>query len=210
MKQYINKLTNIHVAVFLFFVVLAAHLDIIFYPSGIFFSSLNYGDLNYYINLRLFTFGSLLSGIFPFWTTKILCGVPVFANSESAVFYPLNLMYVFLPVSKAINFSFLIHFFILSFSSFLWVNNKIKDKAVSILVAIVAAFLSSTYIHACAAHLSNINTCVWFPLLLYFYDRSFSEKSYKYIFPVSIIICLQIFAGHWQYIYYTAGVSLIY
>lgn len=210
MKNYINKLSNLHIAVALFFIVLLTHLDIILYSSGQYFSYHNYGDLNYYINLRVFTFGSLMSGIFPFWTTKILCGVPVFANSESAIFYPLNFIYFILPVSKAINFSFLIHFFILSFSSFLWINNKIKDKFISLVVAVVAAFLSSTYLHACAAHLSNINTCCWFPLLLYFYDKAFKEKTYRYIFPVSIILCLQIFAGHWQYVYYTALASLLY
>ena len=210
MKNNINKLTNFHIALILFFIILISHLDIILYSSGQYFSWHNYGDLNYYVNLRVFTFGSLLSGIFPFWTTKILCGVPVFANSESAIFYPLNLIYFILPVSKAINFSFLTHFFILSFSSFLWINNKIRYKFISLIVAIVAAFLSSTYLHACAAHLSNVNTCCWFPLLLYFYDKAFEEKTYRYIFPVSVILCLQIFAGHWQYVYYTAFVSLIY
>ncbi len=184
MKRFINKLTNFHIALILLFVILAAHIDVVLYSSGQYLSSLNYGDLNYYINIRLFAF--------------------------SGLFYPLNIIYYFIPVSKAINFSFLIHFFVLSFSSFLWVNNKIRDKFISLAVAIVAAFLSSSYLHACAAHLSNVNTFVWFPLVLYFYDKSFTEKTYKYIFPVSVIICLQIFAGHWQYVYYTAITSLIY
>jgi len=98
----------------------------------------------------------------------------------------------------------------LSFSVFLWINNKINNKLVSLYTAIIAVFSASFYLHAVAGHLSNIITMAWFPLLLFLYDKAFKSKNYKLIIPVSVVISLQIFAGHFQYVYYTAMVSSIY
>ena len=210
MKKLFNRLSGFYAALILAAVVAITHIDVLLMPAGQYFASYNWSDLNYYINIRSFVFESLKLGVFPFWTTKILCGIPIFANSESAIFYPLNFIYFLLPVSKAINFSFVLHFFILGFSSFLWLNNKTKDKFISLITAVMCIFMSAPYLHACAAHLSNINTFCWFPFLLYFYDKSFEKKSYFYILPVSAVIAFQIFAGHLQYVYYTALVCLIY
>ena len=210
MSKFFSKLSNISIFFILFFVIFLLHIDIIVAPLNTYFSGLYLKDLIYFINIRQYAINCLLNGIFPLWTAKIFCGMPFFANSETAIFYPLNFIFFVLPISKAINISFILHFFILSFGIFLWIDNKIKDKFISSIVSLVAVFASSFYMHACAGHLSNIITAVWFPYLLYFYDKSFEDNNYKYIFPLTIIICLQIFAGHFQYTYYCALISLLY
>jgi len=210
MEKIFNKLNNFHIAFLLFFIIALVHIDILFSPVGYYFSNLDLKDLNYYINIRRYAADILSSGNIPLWTLKIFSGHPFLANSETAAFYPLNFIFLFLPISKAINFSFLIHFFILSFSVFLWINNKIKNKPVSLLTAVVSVFSASYYMHSCAGHLSNIITMSWFALLLFLYDKTFETKNYKFIIPISAVIALQIFAGHFQYVYYTALVSLLY
>ena len=210
MKNSFNKINNFYIALIILFVIAITHIDIILAPLGYYFSSFDLKDLNYYINIRQYAVDSLLSGIFPFWTTRLFCGLPFFANSETSIFYLPNLIFYICPISKAFNLSFLLHFFIFSFGVFLWIDNKIKDKFVSILVAIVSVFFSTFYLHACASHLSNITTISWFPVLLYFYDKVYEKKNFYFILPVSFIISLQIFAGHFQYVYYSALISLIY
>lgn len=209
-KQGFNKLNNFYIAIILLGIILLIHINILLAPIGTYFSSFDDIDLHYYINIRQYVFYSIKSVVFPLWTTKIFCGIPFFANSETAVFYLPNIIFFILPISKAINFSFILHFFILAFSIFLWINNKIKNKFIAILIAIISIFSSNYYLHFYAAHLSNIITVSWFPLLLYFYDKTFEKKKFTNIFPITFIISLQIFAGHFQYIYYTALVSLIY
>lgn len=211
MKTFFNKINNFQIAIILLIVIILIHIDIILAPLGKYTSGIEISDLIYYINIRQYAVSKILSGIFPLWTTKLLCGVPFFANSESALFYLPNIIFYFLPISKAIDFSFLLHFFILSFSTFLWINNRIKDKFISVIVAIMSVFCTNLYLHFSAVgHLSNVITACWFPLLLYFYDKSFENKKYLYVFPVSIIISLQVFAGHFQYVYYSALVSFVY
>ena len=208
--KYFNKINNFYIAIIILTIIFFTHLNILFAQLNIFFSSFEEIDLYYYVNIRQYAFDTIKNGIFPLWTTKIFCGTPFFANSETAVFYLPNLIFYFLPISKAINLSFFIHFFILSFSTFLWINNKIEEKFISLIVSIISIFISNFYLHFYAAHLSNIITACWFPLLLYFYDKTFKDKNYFNIFPITFIISLQIFAGHFQYVYYTALVSLIY
>jgi len=210
MSKFFNKLSNLSIFFILLFIILILHIDILIAPLNSYFSGFDLKDLNYFINIRQYTADCLLNGIFPLWTTKIFCGMPFFANSETAILYPLNFIFLLLPVSKAINISFILHFFILSFGVFLWIDNKLKDKFASSIVSLIAVFSSSFYLHACAGHLSNIITVAWFPYILYFYDKSFEDNSYKYIFPLTIIICLQVFAGHFQYTYYCALISLLY
>lgn len=209
MKQIFNK-SNIPYIVLLILIITILHIDIIFAPLGQCLSSLDLKDLNYYINIRQYGFDRLLSATLPLWTTKLFCGIPFFANSETSIFYFPNIIFFFLPLYKALNLSLILHFVIFSVGVFLFINNKIKDKFVSLIVATISVFMSSFYLHACAGHLSNITTVVWFPYLLYFYDKIYEKKTYFYIFIISFILSLQIFAGHYQYIYYSALISLLY
>ena len=209
-KKYFIKTNNYYIAIILLAIIFFTHLNILFAPVETFFSNFDKLDLQYLINIRQYAFDTIKIGFFPLWTTKIFCGIPFFANSETAVFYLPNIIFFFLPISKAINLSFLIHFFILSFSVFLWIENKIKDTITALIVSVISIFISNFYLHFYAAHLSNIITACWFPLLLYFYDKTFKHKNYFNIFPITFIISLQIFAGHFQYVYYTALVSLLY
>ena len=210
MRKFFNRINYFYIAIILLVVIIVLHIDIITAPLGYYFSHFDLKDLNYYINIRRYAFDSVLSGSFPFWTTKLFCGMPFFANSETAIFYFPNIIFYFLPISKAFNLSFLLHFFIFSFGVFLWIDNKLKDKFISVTVALLSVFLSVFYLHSCAAHLSNITTISWFPLLLFFYDKAYEEKKFYFILPISYIISLQIFAGHFQYTYYSALISLIY
>ena len=210
MKNIFNKFNCFYAAILLFVIIAVLHMDIITAPLSYYFSHFDLKDLNYYINIRQYAVDSLLSGILPFWSTRLFCGLPFFANSETATFYLPNIIFYVLPISKAFNISFLLHFFIFSFGVFLWINNKIKDVLVSVTVAVLSVFVSTFYLHSCAAHLSNIATMSWFPLWLYFYDKFYEKKSLYFIFPVSFVISLQIFAGHFQYVYYSALLSLIY
>ncbi len=210
MKKSFNKINNLYISFILIGIITLLHIDIILAPLNQYLCNFEIIDLTYYINIREYAFNCIKSGYLPLWTTKIFCGIPFLANAETAIFYLPNILFSLLPISKAINFSFLLHFFILSFSVFLWIHNKTKDKFISLIVAIIAVFNSSFYLHFYAAHLSNITTMAWFPLLLYFYDKAYSTKSYSYIVHISFIISLQIFSGHLQYVYYSALTSLLY
>jgi hypothetical protein len=50
-------------------------------------------------------------GHFPFWNPYIKCGVPLFATIQAGVLYPFSLLYLFLPLDLAFNWTVILHFF---------------------------------------------------------------------------------------------------
>ena len=58
---------------------------------------------------RLFAAQTLRAGWLPLWNPHQFCGTPFVANSQSAVFYPFNLLFVLLPVVRAFGVSVLVH-----------------------------------------------------------------------------------------------------
>ena len=58
---------------------------------------------------RLFAAESLRAGWIPLWNPHQFCGTPFVANSQSAVFYPLNLLFCVMPVARAFGVSVWLH-----------------------------------------------------------------------------------------------------
>jgi hypothetical protein len=52
---------------------------------------------------------AVLSGSFPFWNHQSFCGVPLMANLQSGVFYPVNWLYWALPFDLALTFGMVAH-----------------------------------------------------------------------------------------------------
>ena len=78
------------------------------------------GTLYYY--WRAFGFSELGKGTLPLWNPLVLCGTPFAAYPESALFYPPNLAFLFLPVAAAINSSFLLHLLLLALFQYLFLR----------------------------------------------------------------------------------------
>ncbi len=58
---------------------------------------------------RHFAAQSVRQGVVPLWNPYQFCGTPFVANSQSAVFYPGNLLFYLLPVARAFALSALLH-----------------------------------------------------------------------------------------------------
>ena len=54
---------------------------------------------------RRFAVQELLAGRLPLWNPYAGSGVPLLADHQSAIFYPLNVLYLFLPVERAMGVS---------------------------------------------------------------------------------------------------------
>ena len=96
MKNFLNKINGFYIALIILLFIIITHIDIILSPLGYYFSKFDLQDLNYYINIRQYAVDSIMSGIFPFWTTRLFCGLPFFAKSETAIFYLPNLIFYIL------------------------------------------------------------------------------------------------------------------
>lgn len=77
------------------------------YPGGVFKQGLfGFDTIRQIYPWRWFTTGQLLSGNWPLWNPHQFSGAPHLANFQTAIFYPFNLLYLFLPSLFAWTFNF--------------------------------------------------------------------------------------------------------
>src|SRR5476651_1034126 len=89
-------------------------------PDNLIFGSA-FGDLpSQFVPWRAFAAASLRAGHLPLWNPYTYAGEPFLGGFQSAVLYPLNLVFLCLPLARAINLSFLLHLVILAWGMFRW------------------------------------------------------------------------------------------
>lgn len=83
-------------------------------PAGLFPGLVphNFGDLAaYHYPLRHLAWSAVQAGRLPFWNPYIFSGLPLMANSQAALLYPLSLPAGMFPLTLALSWDFLFHWF---------------------------------------------------------------------------------------------------
>ena len=87
--------------------VLALLAPAVFSPAA---ALAGFGDLfAYHYPLRALAGSALQAGRLPFWNPYIFCGVPLSANSQTGLFYPLSVLSRILPLTLALSWDFAGH-----------------------------------------------------------------------------------------------------
>ena len=73
---------------------------------------------------RAFGFSQLRAGHLPLWNPHVFCGTPFFGGFQSALLYPLNVLFLLLPLGAAINWSIALHVFLAGAFTYLWARNR--------------------------------------------------------------------------------------
>ncbi|HLV80591.1 MAG TPA: hypothetical protein VKT32_09930 [Chthonomonadaceae bacterium] len=113
---------------------------------------------------RHFAAETLRAGTIPLWNPYQFCGTPFVANSQSAVFYPGNLLFWLLPSAQAFGFSALLHLTLCGWCAYLLLRRLRCGEAGALLGGIVFAY--SAWEVAWLQLPTFLTTSCWFPLLL--------------------------------------------
>jgi hypothetical protein len=173
-------------------------------PFPSFVLSRESGDVaSLYYYWRAFGFGALRTGTIPLWNPVVFCGVPFAAYPEAALFYPLNLVFLLLPLPAALNSSFTVHLWLLAVFTYLWLRFTGSGRFPSLMGGLALACSGPVILHLTAGHLSNICTFAWVPPAFLLTEGFFRTRRLRWAAGAGVLIGLQILAGHWQYVYYT-------
>lgn len=194
----------------LFILTIAMFGDVLFTSKDIVLSNQTCDIHNQFIYWRDFGFGELRNGNIALWNPYIFCGIPYLGGSQSALLYPLNLLYLFLPLSKAINFSIALHIFLAGIFMYLWTLHYKLHPLACFLSSVLLMFCGAHFLHIYAGHLPNLCTMIWVPLVFLSIDRLFKNYSFDKCFLGIFAVTMQILAGHPQYLFYTAVAVLLY
>ncbi len=128
----------------------------------------------------------------PLWNPHQYSGIPLLATLQPGVFYPPNLLFLFLPFNYVWNWLIILHFWFSGFTLYVFMR-YIKASRLSSFASGVT-FLLSGYLLSVHNLLPHLFSSSWFPLVLLNFLRSM-EKKRGSIVATAICLTLQFLAG---------------
>lgn len=158
---------------------------------------------------RYFSMGEVLKGNIPFWNPHNFSGNPQMANLQTAVFYPVNLFYLFLPFNLAWTVIILLQHILAGIFMFLFLKKALKLKEFPSFIGGVAfAFSSSMVVWLEYGNIGH--TFLLLPLAMLFVNRLYKKQGIFNYFLLVLILSLSILAGYIQMAFYIFLLSFAY
>lgn len=185
-------------------------LSIFFWSEMVFLNKLPFfrDVLLQFYPWQVFADNSVSSGVVPLWNNLSGCGAPFLANLQSAVFYPLKLVFYVLPFAPAVKVFIVLHFILAAvFMFYLARDFKIRDGA-AFFAALVFAF--NGYLVSRVEFFSVLASSIWLPLIVLFLKKLIETGKFKYFAYSSLVLALPVFAGSIQIFFYNIIIALAF
>lgn len=191
--------------------VILISLVIIFYflPSLLLRRFPYVGDIrNYYYPGWAYFSQALRAGNLPLWCRGIYCGFPLFADSELALFYPLNLLLFQMPTQAGFYYSLALHFLLGAWFSYAYCRRIRLGKAASVFASL--SFTLGGFFLSHMVHPNVVATSAWMPLFLYCLERALGERRPSFFVLAGGVMGVQFLSGFLMIPLMEAGVGLLY
>ena len=148
-------------------------------------------------------------GRFPWWTSLVQCGFPIFAEGQMGALYPLHWVFLlFLPIRAAYSYEILFHFFLGGLFFFWHVRSFRLSFSAAAFATLVYIFGSS---HAGFSYnATSQRVLIWFPLALFLVDRLVKRPRFVTTLGLGAVMALEILAGYQQFAVYAVGFTGLY
>ena len=169
------------------------------------------GDMSQqFLPWRAFGFGELAKGNLALWNPHIFAGAPYFGGMQSALLYPVNWLFMVLPLPLAVNWSIAVNLWLLGTFTFFWASRRGLHPFAAFVSGALAMFCAPTFLRVFAGHLTNLSTMAWVPLEFLAIEEWLARRSRTWCLLGMLAVAMQIFGGHPQYVYYAAITVGIY
>ena len=145
----------------------------------------------------------------PAWDPYSYAGTFHLARSETAVFYPLNLLFLMLPQNLSWIILVLIQPVIAGLGMYLYLISVIKDQKASILGSLTFGFSSIVIVRSIEG-LSVGHSLIWLPYVLWGTERYFQSLKIRYLALQTSALVLSLLAGWFQYTFYIFALGSVY
>ncbi|HIA47512.1 MAG TPA: hypothetical protein EYN96_05960 [Candidatus Hydrogenedentes bacterium] len=196
-------------------IVLALFGDLILLPGDKIISHQQGDAAQYHVFIRDYGFSEMRDGNLPLWNPLIYSGSPFFATMQPALLYPPSIIYLFLPIAKAINIDIALHLFLFGMFTLLWLNRWKLHWLASTYAAVTLMLCGTTFMRILAGQINVLANMTWFPLLLLAVDGIIDDAD-RNRFPSPWCILgilstsLMIYAGYPQSLFICAVCTALY
>lgn len=147
----------------------------------------------------------------PVWNRYEMAGIPLLGNMQTAVFYPINILFLVLPFPVGWSILIMLQPILAGIFLYLYLKKQALSSISSFLGAIVFSF--SGFMIAWLEWGTIGNVTLWLPLLLLSIDNLLDKKNKKLILWSLIYIIgitFSFFAGHLQIFFYSFLITVFY
>lgn len=145
------------------------------------------------------------SGTIPLWNPYSFSGTPLLANVQSAVFYPLNILFVVLDSKLAWVTYILLQPVLAIWFMYLFIRSIGLSKYAGVFSGVAFACIGYTTIWFELGVVGH--SALWLPFILWGINQYITHKKIHYLLACSLGIAVSILAGHAQTAVYTLLVS---
>lgn len=142
--------------------------------------------------------------VLPLWNPYSGAGEPLFANIQSALLYPLNLLLFVLPFTTGWSFLIMLQLVLGGISMYYYLKNRDLSDESSFLGSV--SYIFSGFFVAWLTWNTLVQVALWLPVALLAVDKITHEKKGKLVFLWCIVLIfamtLSFFAGHLQTYFY--------
>ncbi len=170
-----------------------------------------------YLPWRVFGFGEMARGNLALWNPHLFSGRPFLGDFQSALLYPPNLVHLLLPHRLAINLTFVAHLWLAGTLVWAWGRRSGLTRPAATLAGLVGMLGAPLLLHVEGGHLTHVCTIAWTPAVLLCLDEAIRARAAAgvraaagWVLAAMAATALQVLAGHPQFAYYTALVSLAF
>ncbi|MDO8621136.1 MAG: YfhO family protein [Candidatus Levybacteria bacterium] len=157
---------------------------------------------------KTFSLNQLKIGQIPLWNPYNFSGAPLLANFQSAVFYPLN--FIYLLTGKLSAWTLLVMFQPLLAGLFTYMYaRKIKLENLGAIFA-ASSFAFSLFMSVWLEYNTIGQVILWLPLTLLAIEKLLEKRQIKWMVIFVFSIASSLLAGHIQIFVYLFGFSIIY
>lgn len=147
-------------------------------------------------------------GIIPLWNPHQFCGTPFLANGQSAVLYPLNLVFLLFDPITALTVYAALHLLLAAAFTYLLLRELGCRELGGIVGGITFAFCA--FMVRWLELPTFVGAAVWLPLSLFLVHRAVERRSVFYGMLSGLTIALAFLAGHLQIAFYVLLASVLW
>ncbi len=128
------------------------------------------GDIFYYFYpYRDFAMQAVREGRVALWNPYLFMGAPFMANSQAGFFYPLNLLMSWLEVTRAVNWTIVLHIFIAASGAYVFARSVVRLSIAAALLAAISFGLGG-YLGTQIEHVNQLQGLAWIGWMFLAYE----------------------------------------
>jgi len=162
-----------------------------------------------YYPWRHFAVETLRQGILPLWDPYAFAGTPFVANLQSAIFYPLNVLFLVMPLWKAFTWGAALHVF-LAGAFTCGLLRTLGLRRFPALIGAVAFMFNGFLVAWLEYPAFGLWVMIWLPLVLLLHERAVRRRSWAWTVATGVAIGVQFTGGQLQFAAYLVIFWLAY